>query len=208
MRRLFLHIATTAIILLSVNMAVAGGSYADAPPSQSEILHGYSYDEVRNRLDKSPLQPIEGIWDYPDEMMTVVVERFSSPLLSAKLKYRIVLLNSDDTSLLPGTVVGYISESADNSKFELWIYCEQDGMMLHNAAQCVATLSDDATSLTFKRNSLKARVRINLTHFLPKLFKFISISPYIEKEDLPIGFSKVYPAVDSNGSQYHEIRYL
>ena len=148
------------------------------------------------------------IWEYPDEMMTVVVERFTSPQFSHKLKYRIVLIDSEDLSLLPGTVIGYVAESADNSKFELWLYSEQDGINLLGPGKCIATLNGDGTSLIFKRSSLKTRVRFNLTRFLPKLFRFISVSPYIDKEELPVGFSKIYPAFDDNESLHHEIRYL
>lgn len=198
---LLLFVAVTAL-------AADGEYYGDTPPAQSQVLPGYSFDEVKDRLASCPLQTVEGIWEYPDEMMTVAIEHFESPQFSKKIKYRIVLLDSEDMSLLPGTVIGYIAESADNHKFELWLYGEQDGKRLLSPGKCVATLEDDGTSLIFKQNSLKVRVRFNLTRFLPKLFRFISVSPYVEKEELPVGFSKVYPAYDDNESQHHEIRYL
>ena len=199
------------VLLLSATIAMAdndGKYFGDKPPKQSIVLPGYSPEEAKARLDSSPLQPIEGIWEYPDEMVTVVVERFTSPQFSRKLKYRIVLIDSEDLSLLPGTVIGYIAESADDSKFELWLYSEQDESNLFGPGKCIATLKDEGTSLIFKRSSLKTRIRFNLTRFLPKLFRFISISPYIDKEELPVGFSKIYPAFDDNESLHHEIRYL
>lgn len=199
------------LLLLLPTAAIADNGdkyYGDKPPRQAMVLPGYSPEEAKARLDASPLQPIEGIWEYPDEMVTVVVERFSSPQFSGKLKYHIVLIDSEDLSLLPGTVIGYIAESADDRKFELWLYSEQDGINLLGPGKCVATLEGDGTSLIFKRSSLKTRIRFNLSRFLPKLFRFISISPYIDKEELPIGFSKIYPALDDNESRHHEIRYL
>ena len=203
-----LIIALSAVMLAMPAAAADGEYYGDTPPMQTMVLPGYTVEEARQRLAASPLQPIEGIWSYPDEMMTLVVEQFASPQFSRKLKYRIVLLDSEDMSLLPGTVIGYIAESADNSKFQLWLYSQQDGMKLLGPSECVATLHDDATSLTFERGSLKVRVRFNLTRFLPRLFRFISVSPYIDKEELPIGFRKIYPASDDNDSMHHEIRYL
>ena len=113
------------LLLLLPTAAIADNGdkyYGDKPPRQAMVLPGYSPEEAKARLDASPLQPIEGIWEYPDEMVTVVVERFSSPQFSGKLKYRIVLIDSEDLSLLPGTVIGYIAESADDRKFELWLY--------------------------------------------------------------------------------------
>ena len=141
-------------------------------------------------------------------MMTLVIERFSSPQFSRKLKYRIVLLSADDMSLLPGTVIGYIAESADNEKFELWLYSELDGKILTGASKCVATLDSDGNSLTFVRNEIKMRVRFNVMRFLPKIFRFISLSPYKDGEELPVGFRKVFPSYDNNGSQPGEVRYL
>ncbi|HIT15267.1 MAG TPA: hypothetical protein IAA88_02645 [Candidatus Avimuribaculum pullicola] len=202
-------LAAMLIAMLAATACAADGEYyGDTPPAQAPILPGYSIEHIRQRLAESPLQPIEGIWEYPEEMMTIVVEQFSSPQFSHKLKYRIVLLDSEDMSLLPGTVIGYIAESADDKKFQLWLYSQQDGLKLLGPSQCVATLQDGNTSLIFKRGSLKMRVRFNLTRFLPRLFRFISVSPYIDKEELPIGFSKVYPAYDDNESMHHEIRYL
>ncbi len=199
-----------AMLLLGILSATAadGDYYGDNPPAQTIVLPGYSPEEARQRLDNSPLQPLEGIWEYPEEMITAVIERFSSPQFSRKLKYRIVLIDSEDMSLLPGTVIGYIAESADNRKFELWLYSQQDGTRLLGPAKCVATLNGDHTSLIFKKNSLNMRLRFNFTRFLPRLFRFISVSPTIEKEELPIGFNKIYPASDSNGTQHNEIRYL
>lgn len=201
---------TAMLMVASVAIAAdAGEYYGDNPPSQSCVLPGYYTPEsARELLDASPLQPIEGIWEYPDEMITVLIEHFESPRFSRKIKYRIVLIDSEDMSLLPGTVIGYIAESADNHKFELWLYSEHDGMRLFGPGKCVATLTDNNTSLIFKKNSLKVRLRFNLSRFLPKLFRFISIYPSVKKEELPVGFNKIYPAYDDNGSIHHEIRYL
>ena len=200
---------TAMLMVASVAIAAdAGEYYGDNPLSQSCVLPGYTPESARELLDASPLQPIEGIWEYPDEMITVLIEHFESPRFSRKIKYRIVLIDSEDMSLLPGTVIGYIAESADNHKFELWLYSEHDGMRLFGPGKCVATLTDNNTSLTFKKNSLKVRLRFNLSRFLPKLFRFISIYPSVKKEELPVGFNKIYPAYDDNGSIHHEIRYL
>ncbi len=182
--------------------------YGDEPPAKAIVLPGYSEEMARNRLMASPIQPIEGIWEYPDEMMMLVIERFSSPQFSRKLKYRIVLLSADDMSLLPGTVIGYIAESADNKKFELWLYSELDDKILTGASKCVATLDSDESALTFVRSEIKLRVRFNVMRFLPKIFRFITLSPYKDGEELPVGFRKIFPSYDNNGSRLGEVRYL
>lgn len=180
--------------------------YSDQVPGRSETLPGYSARAQRAKADSAALQGIEGIWEYPDEMMTVAIERFSSPRFSPRIAYRIVMLESDDDQLLPGTVIGYAAPSARADKFELWIYSERDGETLLSPVSCVATLSDG--SLVFTRmKELTMRYRVNLTRFLPTLFRGISVYPQMKEERLPVGFRKIYPA-DGSGRADDEIRYL
>ena len=95
------------IAMLAATACAADGEYyGDTPPAQAPILPGYSIEHIRQRLAESPLQPIEGIWEYPEEMMTIVVEQFSSPQFSHKLKYRIVLLDSEDMSQIAALDTG------------------------------------------------------------------------------------------------------
>lgn len=206
----YLITALVAIVTCTVSAWGNDGAdyYGDKPPAEAIVLPGYSEEMARDRLSASPMQPLEGIWEYPEEMMTLVIEQFSSPQFSRKLKYRIVLLSADDMSLLPGTVIGYIAESADNEKFELWLYSEHDGKLLTGASKCVATLDADESTLTFVRSEIKLRVRFNVMRFLPKIFRFITLSPYKEGEELPVGFRKVFPSYDNNGSRPGEVRYL
>lgn len=181
--------------------------YRDDVPAQSEALYGYSLENQIAKFETLPIQGIEGIWEYPDEMMTVAIESFTSPDFAPNITHRVVMLECTDDLLLPGTVIGYVSPSADSSKYELWIYSEQDGMSLLSPVRCVATLNRGM--LTFKRmKNLKVRTRINLTRFLPTLFRGISVYPQITTEELPVGFRKIYPTDEGVWSERDIIRYL
>lgn len=179
--------------------------YGDKPPFRAEVLPGYEEQAVKARLATTPMQPIEGIWYYPDESMTVVVERFESPQFSQKINYRVVLLGAEDMSLLPGTVIGYCYRSAQDDKYRLWIYSESDGNHLENPQKCVATLNADATALTFSRSHWDVRVRVNFARFLPGLFRGVSVIPEKREEPLPEGFRKIFPSYDNTEN---EVRYL
>lgn len=191
-------------ILLAVG-AVAGWGKTELP-EKSVVIAGYSEDVARERLLESDLQPLEGIWYYPNEDMTLTIERWQ-PEPSHKIGYRLLLIASDDLELLPGTVIGYIEESAVDNKFHLWLYSERDKVTLSGPLECVATLNKEATSLTFDPRHWDVKVRANFARFLPSLFRGISIIPGIKEEKLPVGFKKIFPA-DGNGNKFGRVRYL
>ena len=191
-------------ILLVVCVATAGAK-VDLP-EQSVVVPGYSEQVAREQLLESDLQPLEGIWYYPAEDMTLTIERWQ-PEPSHKIGYRRLLIASDDLELIPGTVIGYIEESAVDNKFHLWLYSERNKVTLCGPLECVATLNKEGTSLTFDPPHWEVKVRVNFARFLPTLFKGVSVIPDVEKERLPIGFKKIFPA-DGNGNKFNRVRYL
>ncbi|MBO4802984.1 MAG: hypothetical protein IKX18_04085 [Muribaculaceae bacterium] len=193
-----------ALILLMLLMLPLMAAAADVVPKKSVVLAGIDMDSMRVRLDESDLQPLEGIWYYPNEEMTLGIERYKGV---HNIGYRIILLESPDISLLPGTVIGYIASSAVDNKYQLWLYSERSRTTLKKPLECVATLSNKATTLTFDPPHWKVKVRVNVARFLPTLFNGMSIIPEKEGERLPIGFRKIYPE-GGNGHPFNRVRYL
>ena len=189
------------MLVLLPFMAVADSGIV---PKKSVILAGIDLDSMRVRLDESDLQPLEGIWYYPNEEMTLGIERYKG---NHNIGYRIILLESPEISLVPGTVIGYIARSAVDNKFQLWLYSERSRTTLKKPMECVATLSNKATTLTFDPPHWKLKVRVNVARFLPTLFNGLSVIPERVGEQLPIGFRKIYPE-GGNGHQFNRVRYL
>ena len=173
-------------------------------PKKSVILAGLDVDSMRVRLDETDMQPLEGIWYYPNEEMTLGIERYKG---GHNIGYRIILLDSPDINLMPGTVIGYIANSAVDNKYQLWLYSQRDRVTLIKPLECVATLNTDATTLTFDPPHWKVKVRVNFARFLPSLFSGMSIVPEKVEESLPIGFRKIYPE-GSDKKPSNRIRYL
>lgn len=171
-------------------------------PFRCEILKDYDEESVKARCDATDLQPLEGIWYYPDERMTIVIERCENPLNNNVQDYRFVLVDTDDMSLLPGTVIGYCSPTVDGSKYKLWIYSEQKGSILENPQMCVATLDGNNDEIHIERSEVKMKVRVNFSRFLPKLLKGISIVPSKKEVKAPEGLMKIYPKNTKNGIRY------
>ena len=189
------------LALLLPMMAVAGNDV----PKKSVILAGIDADSMRVRLDETDMQPLEGIWYYPNEEMTLGIERFRG---SHNIGYRIILLDSPDINVMPGTVIGYIAASAVDNKYQLWLYSQRDRVTLIKPLECVATLNSAATTLTFDPPHWKVKVRVNIARFLPTLFQGVSIIPEQVKEKLPIGFRKIYPEQGRDGNSFDRVRYL
>jgi len=173
-------------------------------PSKSVILDGLDLDSMRVRLDETDMQPLEGIWYYPNEEMTLGIERYRG---KHNIGYRIILLESPDINVIPGTVIGYIAASAVDNKYQLWLYSQRDRITLIKPLECVATLNQSATSLTFDPPHWKVKVRVNIARFLPSLFQGVSIIPEKSSEKLPVGFRKIYPE-GGEGKPFNHIRYL
>ena len=193
---------TVAVLMMCLTMAQAKTDL----PEQSVIVPGFNEQVAMERLMESDLQPMEGIWYYPNEDMTIAIERWQ-PKPSHKIGYRLLLVASEDLELIPGTVIGYIEASAVDNKYRLWLYSERNKVTLCGPLDCVATLNKDATTLTFDPPHWEVKVRVNFARFLPSLFKGISVIPDVEKEKLPVGFRKIFPA-DGNGNKFNKVRYL
>lgn len=188
------------LLLMLPLIAVAGNGI----PKKSVVLDGLDVDSMRVRLDETDMQPLEGIWYYPNEEMTVGIERYKG---NHNIGYRIILLESPDINLVPGTVIGYIASSAVDSKYQLWLYSQRDRVTLIKPLECVATLNAAATTLTFDPPHWKVKVRVNVARFLPTLFNGVSIIPERVGERLPVGFRKIYPE-GGDGNPFNRVRYL
>ena len=188
------------LLLMLPLLAVAGNGI----PKKSVVLDGLDVDSMRIRLDETDMQPLEGIWYYPNEEMTVGIERYKG---NHNIGYRIILLESPDINLVPGTVIGYIANSAVDNKYQLWLYSQRDRVTLIKPLECVATLNAAATTLTFDPPHWKVKVRVNVARFLPTLFNGVSIIPERVGERLPVGFRKIYPE-GGDGNPFNRVRYL
>lgn len=186
-------------MMLPIALAAGNGI-----PKKSVILDGLDVDSMRVRLDETDVQPLEGIWYYPNEEMTLGIERYKG---LHNIGYRIILLESPDINLVPGTVIGYIASSAVDNKYQLWLYSQRDRITLVKPLKCVATLNSKATTFIFDPPHWKVKVRVNFARFLPSLFSGMSIVPEKVEESLPVGFRKIYPE-GGDGNPFNRIRYL
>ncbi len=158
-------------------------------------------------LDTVALEPVEGIWEYAGEEVTVLIRR-DQP--AATGKYTISVLEAFDPRLKPGTVLGYMVESGEERRFELTHYTRRKKSILDMPGKCVATLDKEGVSLRISSpKSLK--IRFNPFTLLPRFWRIITVSsPALgEKEgNAREGLRRVYPSKEGPGVRYKRKRFL
>lgn len=174
------------LLMLLPAFAMAGGF-----PEESPVLPGCDRQSVEQRLLSQRIDSLEGIWYYPEERLTVAVERLAN---GSKLpEYSVAVVDADDMSIACGTVAGYLQATAEPRKLRLWLYSVNDGGKLRNPVECVAEMTRNGM-ISIHRTKLKMRVSANLSRFLPSVFGGIRIYPHVETETINPGMRRIWPA--------------
>lgn len=147
--------------------------------------------------DSAPLQRIEGIWDMTTADCKVLICRVTD----SDSEYDIIVLESDDSRLLPGDVLGVVESSANPDQFKLTF---KTGVKWN--VNCLATLSADEMSLRIERPKRKLKLSpYMLLHKFWGLFRYESDNPV---DRLQQGMVRLYPrGVVDSANRFH-IRYL
>lgn len=157
--------------------------------------------EAMELCDKTDLRPIEGLWTYPEDDVTVLLIRDET----RKGVYDIFVVEAADCSLHPGMKLGELHTSADPDKFNLKLFTVVKNGILSAPVDAIATYSENKEALTVKKKS--AKIRINPIRLLPSFWRIVSIS-LNANESAPEGMIKIYPSYDGNNSTRRAPRYL
>lgn len=201
---------TRAISILTAFVAsvfiYAGAKANIEPPEKSPILYGYSESFVKKQLDTGTADHIEGIWEFPEDRVTVAVETAATSSDFLPFSYQIVILESDNLEIVPGTILGYIADSGIDNEFNIWIYssCNDSGI-LSAPVKCYAKLTENYRTIKIEKPGIEPVIRINFARFLPGFFKGLYVSFKKKNVNSPAGMRKIYPT-DSDHS--NEIIYL
>lgn len=158
--------------------------------------------EAREFCSNADLRPIEGLWTYPEDDVTVLV--FRNEL--KKGVYDIFVVEAADCSLSPGMRLGELHTTTNPEKFTLRLFTTVKKGVLSAPKDALATFSENKESLTVKRNS-NVRFNINPMRILPSFWRIASVS-IKTKDPAPEGMIKIFPSYDGNESTRRGPRYL
>ncbi|MDE5846742.1 MAG: hypothetical protein K2H71_05270 [Muribaculaceae bacterium] len=161
-----------------------------------------SETDIREWCDTGVLNPVEGIWEYPDDGARVCIQ--ADP--TSPGSYSISIISTPDCRLEYGDVIGRLHPTVDRRQFRLEQFTRKDKSVFIKAEQCAATLSSDGESLRVKSPKLKFKVNVNT--LLPRFWRVVRVTYDDPVDKLPAGLVKVYPGYDHNGSLRRKIRIL
>lgn len=113
----------------------------------------WSMASAREALSGRPLDPVEGVWQFPADGATLLITRASATT------FRIVLLDSPDLSAKPGTEIGTAVVTATAGHYDASLSSRQLGnkRLKQNTMELIAT---DDGALQFKPYREKSSVSL------------------------------------------------
>lgn len=186
---------------LAILLVMAAIPFAGRPDRRPATALPADILAAREYCDTSPLAPVEGIWSYPEDGVTVLVRRAADGR-----GFDVVAIESEDVRIHPGDAIGSLHPSVDPRQFRLVLDTDARRRSLIRPAECLATLTKDGSAMTVR--SRKLSLKINASWILPRFWRIVRISSKDPLDDLPAGMIRIYPSYDGNGSNPHEPRYL
>lgn len=174
----------------------------------------YDIDRAKEICSELPLDNIEGVWEYPDDKVVVLILGEKGSGSENLMSYAISVVETTDARLRPGDVIGRLVATPDVSTYKIELATEKKNDLYLKPKSCIANLSKDGDVLLLKKHKqpFKGRLNLNFSRLLPGFWKMVSfgISPQKTDSDVkaPVGMVKIFPSYDGNGSSRRKARYL
>lgn len=161
---------------------------------------------VMEWCDTTVLHPVEGLWIYPEDNVTVAVACHDRTPPNPHTSYDITVVATPDCSLSPGECIGRLVPTVSPTHFRLELFTRRERQSLSSLTGCAAILSDKGTVIQVERPAVK--LRFNLFTVLPRFWRLVRASLKNPAGELPEGMVRLYPSCDGNGSMPHIPRYI
>ncbi len=130
-------------------------------------------------------EPLEGIWEFPDDGVAVLIEK------SDEHTYTATVVRTSVPSLIPGTQLATFKATPEARVFTMEFFTRSNAGRLHTPRKCKGTLTADGRGLVCVSTG-KFSFSINPTALLPAFRSLIRL-----REDRsgqpPRGIIKIYP---------------
>ncbi len=160
------RIAVAALLLLIAGVA------SDVSAQSVDVEKYADIQGVKSELASRPLHRVEGIWRFPYNGATVLIERVGdTPHFDVADTYRMVILRSPSRSLLPGTVMGTLSATSTKGVYSAELFTDSDGgSRLMKSKKFTLTLNGDSR-LVFKSRGKKLTFQVwRMIPYLSRLY--------------------------------------
>ncbi len=198
--------ASIAIVVVGVMTPafVAGG----LPKRESSLSNEWlGFDGAKAYCDSRYLDKFEGIWEFVGDDVFVLLYHDSDD----KYHYKMVVVDWCDATVLPGSMLGSVTRTADKNQVIVRIYTRWNGKRgLQSMHDYVAKVSENGRIINIEHSEKERgwRFSFNPTAILPFFRGLFRLSYSQPNESLPCGMVKVYPSYDDNGSSIFNPRVL
>lgn len=165
-----------------------------------------SYEDAIRFCDTMPLDNVEGIWEYPDDNVCVLIARDKTYGSSENYPYKLIVVDSFDAFTVPGEQIGTLEPTPSPTKFMLRLYTQRKNNTLTDLKTCSAELTHNDYAMIVKAD--RRWIDVNPFGLLPKFWRIAKLKSDKPTDKLPKGMIKIYPAYDGNGSSMFKPRYL
>ncbi len=186
------------LALLMRGICASASNPVESLPAVPAVIDGYSMSRAIADMSTRPLHPVEGVWQMTSDGAAIAIERsddYAARRNDGLVAYRIVLIQSPDRSVVPGTVIGYAQPSAKAGVYNARFYtairagrlAEPRGFMMKVEPESGG--NGDPVSLVLTRDNPKYSV--DLWRMLPYMYR--RVVRRNEQRESVDGCVRVYP---------------
>lgn len=171
--------------------------------SSGEIV---DLESARIYCDSRPLAQIEGIWEFTEDGLSVLIRKNDNTSGSSVSGFDMIAVY-DSSGIIPeGDRIGFLYPTVDSGKYKMQLIADRKKNPIAGMKTCLAVFDDREGSLEVKEDSRK--IKFNPLGFLPHFWRIVRLRSEKPSEDIPKGLLRVYPSYDGNGSIRRTPRYL
>lgn len=164
---------------------------------------------AKELCDRSPLDPVEGLWTFSEENLLALIRRVSGQDMDGNYSnqlYCITVVDTPDVTLIPGDTIGWIEASPDPSKFKMTLFTRRKASTLMQPMKLMAELKHDNEFISVKAE--KWGLRLNLLSFLRSFWRLVKLQHDNPLKNLPAGLIRKYPVPHGTAKRNNQPRYL
>ena len=182
------------IIVTATALAAAISVSAFDVPKQGPWLEDMrTAGQVTSAVESYSVEPIEGVWSFPEKEATVGIVRLLPHDTSV---FSIVSLETEDIYPEPGTVIGYCIATSDPKIWRVYLYTRLKEGHVTSPKEFTGELTVPAASGNVMLNLEKAHwdMRLNPLALIPHLRRFLSVRKKTDGPAIPFGLRRLYPS--------------
>lgn len=184
-RKIHALLPAAVAIAAGINVCQAQSALSNYLEQPCQRAPGFEPTAVDSIFADKALSPIEGVWRVTGEetLFAVVAD-------PGTIFYRIIVVDATNRTLLPGTLMGAATATAQKNSFDALIYSHCSDGALSKPKRFTLTIHDNCRMVTAP---VTDKLRVNLWRLIPYMYRF-SVSRVNNRPDNLDGALRIFPS--------------